>query len=213
MATLVYSDVDGVDRSFALGSEPVMVGRAPGVRDPERRSARLAHARAVLLDQGTLWVEDLGSSNGIFVGPNKVQRAPVPTGEIILIGSLMIRLVPAERDPAAADGPARHARDLARCSSARTGRPSRRSATRSRSGSASCTSSSPRRASSRRCRPTRAPRAPMPRRSGCATRPTRARRRSSARSRRCRASSMRCARSIGRAGPRPRVTTGETRRG
>src|SRR5678816_176289 len=47
------------------------------------------------VEQGTLWVEDLGSSNGIFVGPNKVQRAPVPTGEIILVGSLLIRLLPA----------------------------------------------------------------------------------------------------------------------
>src|ERR1044071_6608957 len=46
------------------------------------------------MEQGTLWVEDLGSSNGIYVGPNKVQRAPVPTSEIILIGSLMIRLMP-----------------------------------------------------------------------------------------------------------------------
>ena len=95
MATLVYSDVDGVDRSFALASEPVMVGRGPecGIRSQDPRVSRL-HAR-FYVDQGALWVEDLGSSNGIFVGPNKVQRAPVPTGEIILVGSLMIRLLPA----------------------------------------------------------------------------------------------------------------------
>lgn len=95
MATLVYSDVDGVDRSFALASEPVMVGRGPecGIRSQDPRVSRV-HAR-FFVDQGALWVEDLGSSNGIFVGPNKVQRAPVPTGEIILVGSLMIRLLPA----------------------------------------------------------------------------------------------------------------------
>ncbi len=95
MATLVYSDADGVDRSFALGSEPVMVGRAAecAIRSDDPRVSRM-HAR-FFVDQGVLWVEDLGSSNGIFVGPNKVQRAPVPTSEIILVGSLMIRLLPA----------------------------------------------------------------------------------------------------------------------
>src|SRR5215813_1551441 len=95
MATLVYSDADGVDRSFALGSDPVVVGRAAecAIRSDDPRVSRM-HAR-FYVDQGALWVEDLGSSNGIYVGPNKVQRAPVPTAEIILVGSLMIRLLPA----------------------------------------------------------------------------------------------------------------------
>src|SRR3954453_20224266 len=95
MATLVYSDVDGVDRSFALGAEPVMVGRGAecGIRSDDPRVSRV-HAR-FFVEQGALWVEDLGSANGIFVGPNKVARAPVPTGEIILVGSLLIRLLPA----------------------------------------------------------------------------------------------------------------------
>src|SRR5437870_2764738 len=95
MATLVYSDVDGVDRSLALGAEPVTIGRAPEcqIRSADPRVSRM-HAR-FYVDQGTLWIEDLGSSNGIFVGPNRVSRAPVPTGEIILVGSLMIRLLPA----------------------------------------------------------------------------------------------------------------------
>src|SRR5512140_759955 len=94
MATLVYSDVDGVDRSFALGAEPVMVGRGAecAIRSDDPRVSRV-HAR-FFVEQGALWVEDLGSSNGIFVGPNKVSRAQVPTGEIILVGSLLIRLVP-----------------------------------------------------------------------------------------------------------------------
>ncbi len=94
MATLVYSDVDGTDRSFALGAEPILVGRSPecAIRSEDPRVSR-THAR-FFLEHGALWVEDLGSSNGIYVGPQKVQRAPVPTGEIVLIGSLMIRLLP-----------------------------------------------------------------------------------------------------------------------
>src|ERR1041385_2008736 len=95
MATLVYSDVDGIARAFALGADPVMVGRGAecAIRSDDPRVSRV-HAR-FFVDQGALWVEDLGSSNGIFVGPNRVQRAPVPTGEIILVGSLLIRLLPA----------------------------------------------------------------------------------------------------------------------
>lgn len=95
MATLVYSDVDGTDRSFALGAEPILVGRSPecAIRSEDPRVSR-THAR-FFLEHGALWVEDLGSSNGIYVGPQKVQRAPVPTGEIVLVGSLMIRLLPA----------------------------------------------------------------------------------------------------------------------
>src|SRR5438105_2843979 len=95
MATLVYSDADGIDRSFALGGDPIVVGRAAecAIRSEDPRVSRM-HAR-FFLDQGALWVEDLGSSNGIYVGPNKVQRAPVPIGEIVLVGSLMLRLLPA----------------------------------------------------------------------------------------------------------------------
>jgi chromosome segregation ATPase len=94
MATLVYSDVDGADRSFALGAEPVLVGRGAecAIRSNDPRVSR-THAR-FFVEQGALWVEDLGSANGIYVGPQKVQRAPVPTGEIVLVGSLMIRLLP-----------------------------------------------------------------------------------------------------------------------
>src|SRR4051812_44938608 len=94
MATLVYSDVDGVDRSFALGAEPVTVGRGAecAIRSDDPRMSRV-HAR-FFVEQGTLWIEDLGSSNGVFVGANKVARAPVPIGEIVLVGSLLIRLAP-----------------------------------------------------------------------------------------------------------------------
>jgi chromosome segregation ATPase len=95
MATLVYSDSDGRDRSFALGQEPVTVGRAPEctIRSEDPRVSRM-HAR-FFFEQNGLWIEDLGSTHGIYVGPNKVQRAPVPPGEVVLIGSLLIRLMPA----------------------------------------------------------------------------------------------------------------------
>src|SRR3569832_523407 len=95
MATLVYSDVDGTDRSFSLGAEPILVGRSAecAIRSDDPRVSR-QHAR-FYLEHGALWVEDLGSSNGLYVGPQKVQRAPVPTGEIVFVVSLLFRLLPA----------------------------------------------------------------------------------------------------------------------
>src|SRR5262249_58805782 len=40
------------------------------------------------------WIEDLGSSNGVFLGTERVTRARLPPGEVAVIGSLMVRLVP-----------------------------------------------------------------------------------------------------------------------
>jgi chromosome segregation ATPase len=94
MATLVYSDVDGIDRSFSLGPDPVLVGRAAecAIRSDDPRVSR-THAR-IFFDEGSVWIEDLGSSNGVFVGPEKIKRALMPIGEIVLVGSLMLRLLP-----------------------------------------------------------------------------------------------------------------------
>jgi hypothetical protein len=94
VATLVYSDADGIDRTLAIGHEPIVVGRAQecAIRSKDPRVSRM-HAR-FFVAEGALWVEDLGSSNGIYVGTSKVKCAPVPTGEMVLIGSLLIRLLP-----------------------------------------------------------------------------------------------------------------------
>jgi hypothetical protein len=94
MLTLLYSDVDGHERSHEIGPEPVVVGRSAecAIRSEDARVSR-HHAR-FYFEQGALWVEDLGSANGVYLGPNKVQRAIVPAAEIIIVGSLVLRLVP-----------------------------------------------------------------------------------------------------------------------
>ncbi len=93
MATLVYSDVDGSERSLSLGLEPITVGRAQecAIRSDDPRVSRL-HA-TFFVEAGTLWVEDLGSANGVYIGANRVQRAPVLSGEYVLVGSILIRLL------------------------------------------------------------------------------------------------------------------------
>src|SRR5437762_11675205 len=96
MATLVYCDVDGVDRSFEIGAGPVMVGRAAecNIRSEDPRMSR-HHARFTI-EQGVVFVEDLGSANGVWVGPQRVQRAVVPPAEVIVVGSLLVQVL----DPA-----------------------------------------------------------------------------------------------------------------
>jgi len=76
-----------------LGAAPVILGRAPGctlVLDDDYSSSR--HAR--LYPQGEEWfVEDLGSTNGTFLGEYRVQ-APmrVPMGTAVRIGQNVIEL-------------------------------------------------------------------------------------------------------------------------
>mgnify|MGYP001079807387 CR=1 FL=1 len=96
MATLVYTDVDGVDRSFSLGGDPVMVGRAAdcAIRSEDPRVSRM-HAR-FYLDQGQLWVEDLGSSNGTFINEKKITKMTLTHNDVVRCGTLQVRFVEVE---------------------------------------------------------------------------------------------------------------------
>src|SRR5689334_22303761 len=93
MPTLVYNDSDGVDKTLPIGSEPILIGRATDcqIQSNDARVSR-KHARIFLDSQG-YWIEDLGSSNGVFIGTERVMRAPLPVGEVVVIGSLMVRLI------------------------------------------------------------------------------------------------------------------------
>ncbi len=76
-----------------LGSSSVLVGRSPSctlVLDDDYSSSR--HAR--LFQQGDQWfVEDLGSTNGTFVGDHRVESpTPVPTGTPVRIGRSVVEL-------------------------------------------------------------------------------------------------------------------------
>jgi hypothetical protein len=50
------------------------------------------HAR--IYWDGNYWIEDLGSSNGVYVGNDKVQKAPFRPGDTVTCGSLILRLMP-----------------------------------------------------------------------------------------------------------------------
>ncbi|MCA9673858.1 MAG: FHA domain-containing protein, partial [Myxococcales bacterium] len=102
MPTLLYCDVDGVDRSFELGDQPALIGRAAEctIRSDDPRMSR-QHAR-FFVEGGACWVEDLGSANGVWVGNQRVHQAAVPPGEIVVVGSLLVQVV----DPAVPAQPA-----------------------------------------------------------------------------------------------------------
>ena len=76
-----------------LGSSSVLVGRSPSctlVLDDDYSSSR--HAR--LFQQGEQWfVEDLGSTNGTFVGDHRGESpTPVPTGTPVRVGRSVLEL-------------------------------------------------------------------------------------------------------------------------
>ena len=74
--------------STAVPRRIILLGRAPGndlvVKAP---SVSARHAR-VVVDEGELWLEDLGSRNGTFVGmpPRRVERERIDVGDTITLG-------------------------------------------------------------------------------------------------------------------------------
>ena len=92
MIPVAYVDSDGIERSYTVGKEPVIVGREAGctIQSNDGLVSR-KHAMLFVGEGGMLFVEDLGSANGVFVGPNRVKVAPIPMGAVVVIGSLRFR--------------------------------------------------------------------------------------------------------------------------
>ncbi|ALU39276.1 hypothetical protein AS188_05370 [Kocuria flava] len=93
--TLVVLDGPLRGRSYPLGSAPVLLGRSPEATVPlgdDYASGR--HAR--LFPQGSRWfLEDLGSTNGTYVGQQRLTRAvPLETGTPFRVGKTVLELRP-----------------------------------------------------------------------------------------------------------------------
>ncbi|MGX5359545.1 FHA domain-containing protein FhaB/FipA [Kocuria sp. KH4] len=91
--TLVVLEGPLQGRSYALGSAPVLLGRSPEATVPlgdDYASGR--HAR--LFPQGSRWfLEDLGSTNGTFVGQQRLSRAvPLDAGTPFRVGKTVLEL-------------------------------------------------------------------------------------------------------------------------
>jgi Inner membrane component of T3SS, cytoplasmic domain len=79
--------------TIALGQAPILIGRAPEstlVLEDDYVSGR--HAR-LSLQRGTWMVEDLGSTNGTFLGRTRVQDpVPIAPGAPVRIGRTVLEL-------------------------------------------------------------------------------------------------------------------------
>jgi hypothetical protein len=91
--TLVVTEGSLKGTSLALGQAAVLIGRAPEctlVLEDDYASNR--HAR-LFLDAGTWLVEDLGSTNGTYLGRSKVESpTPVDVGTPVRVGRTVLEL-------------------------------------------------------------------------------------------------------------------------
>jgi hypothetical protein len=93
MPKLIYHDSDGVDKVMNLGAEPMLIGRATECQI-QTQDAMVSRRHARIVWDGNYWIEDLGSSNGVYVGNERVRRAPFRPGDTVTCGSLVLRLMP-----------------------------------------------------------------------------------------------------------------------
>jgi predicted component of type VI protein secretion system len=72
---------------------PVTIGRG------NEAGLKLTHALVsrehcqLYIERGRLFVRDLGSLNGTFVGGQRVETAPLPAGELLTVGSVTFRAI------------------------------------------------------------------------------------------------------------------------
>src|SRR5207237_197358 len=105
MPKIIYQDSDGIDKAFELAFDPITIGHATECEiNTQDAMVSRKHAR-LLWDGAYCWIEDLGSSNGVYVGREKVQRAPFGPGDIVTCGSLVLRMAVDTQPQAPAPAP------------------------------------------------------------------------------------------------------------
>ncbi len=94
MTEMMLQVVDGglVVDQIHLGTHPVTVGRAPDNHLVLRAEAVSAHHALFFQEEDTVYVQDLGSTNGTFVNGTRIVRASVGPDDRIQIGPLEFRI-------------------------------------------------------------------------------------------------------------------------
>ncbi len=95
MSRLLWRDAQGVEGSLELDGREILVGRAMecAIRTEDAMVSR-HHARIFYLN-GQYYVEDMGSSNGVFFQEQRVARHSLRHGDAVRCGSLWLRFVDA----------------------------------------------------------------------------------------------------------------------
>ena len=92
---------DAAAQTLSLSDE-LTLGRE-SIGDSGHTDARMSrrHARVFLNDDGSLWVEDLGSANGTFVNGKRISKPQkVKLGDEIMVGRTMLEVVASGGDGA-----------------------------------------------------------------------------------------------------------------
>ena len=92
MNRITVRATDGAERIFTLRGGNLTIGR-----DPDSgiclQDTQVSWQHAVLSEAGgTCFIEDLGSSNGTFVGAERIRRQVLKPGELVRIGSYELTL-------------------------------------------------------------------------------------------------------------------------
>ena len=105
MSRLLWRDAQGVEGSLELDGREILIGRAIecAIRTEDAMVSR-HHARIFYLN-GQYFVEDMGSSNGVFYMEQRVMRHGLRHGDAVRCGSLWLRFVDAPAAQAGGGGP------------------------------------------------------------------------------------------------------------
>ena len=105
MAKLILKFEDRVIRELPLDADPVTVGRVPdNVLVIDNPAVSSHHARASRVDDSYV-LEDLGSTNGTFIGNRMIGRHRLQAGEEAVIGKHTLVFVDAQTEEPASSLP------------------------------------------------------------------------------------------------------------
>lgn len=90
MPKLVYHDSSGATGTVEMGTQAVLIGRAVECQI-QTQDALVSRKHARVVYDGLYWIEDLGSSNGVYVGAERVNRQQLRPGDSFRCGNLEVR--------------------------------------------------------------------------------------------------------------------------
>jgi hypothetical protein len=90
MPKLVYHDSSGAAGTVEMGTQTILIGRAVECQI-QTQDALVSRKHARVTYDGLYWIEDLGSSNGVYVGTERVQRQQLRPGDTFRCGNLEVR--------------------------------------------------------------------------------------------------------------------------
>ena len=100
MARLVLLSEGLTGRSYELKTDVTTVGRVSDNAFEIPEASVSSHHAEVLLRGNDVIVRDLGSTNGTFIGGEKITEAVLKPGQIVRLGTVEMRLESGEPPPA-----------------------------------------------------------------------------------------------------------------